>query len=136
MKNLFFLIVFSLFVSCVGKNDVPSEIIQPDKMQKVLWDVLKAQALSTEISRKDSTINEITETKILTQKAFEINSVSPAAFNRSYTWYTNHPDVMRIIFDSLNAQNQRESQLEMTEKHRPLKLDSLRKLRLLKNNSK
>lgn len=136
MKNLFFLIVFSLFVSCVGKNEVPSEIIQQDKMQKVLWDVLRAQALSTEISRKDSTVNEIAETKILTQKVFEINSVTPAAFNRSYTWYTSHPDVMLIIFDSLNAQNQRESQLEMTEKHRPLKFDSLRKLRLLKNNSK
>ena len=133
MKNIFFLIVFSLFISCLGKNKVPSEIIQPRKMQKILWDVIRAQALSTEIARKDSTVNEIAETKVLTQKVFEIYKITSTTFNQSYMWYTNHPDIMRIVFDSLNAQNQRESQLEMKEKHTPLKLDSLKKLNPLKN---
>jgi hypothetical protein len=133
MKNIFFLIVFSLFISCLGKNKVPSEIIQPGKMQKILWDVIRAQALSTEIARKDSTVNEIAETKVLTQKVFEIYKITSTTFNQSYFWYTNHLDIMRIVFDSLNAQNQRESQLEMKEKHTPLKLDSLKKLNPLKN---
>ena len=133
MKNIFFLIVFSLFISCLGKNKVPSEIIQPGKMQKILWDVIRAQALSTEIARKDSTVNEIAETKVLTQKVFEIYKITSTTFNQSYMWYTNHPDIMRIVFDSLNAQNQRESQLEMKEKHPPLKLDPLKKLNPLKN---
>jgi hypothetical protein len=124
--------VFSLFISCLGKNKVPSEIIQPGKMQKILWDVIRAQALSTEIARKDSTVNEIAETKVLTQKVFEIYKITSTTFNQSYMWYTNHPDIMRIVFDSLNAQNQRESQLEMKEKHTPLKLDSLKKLNPLK----
>ena len=132
MKNIFFLIVFSLFISCLGKNKVPSEIIQPGKMQKILWDVIRAQALSTEIARKDSTVNEIAETKVLTQKVFEIYKITSTTFNQSYMWYTNHPDIMRIVFDSLNAQNQRESQLEMKEKHPPLKLDPLKKLNPLK----
>jgi len=133
MKNIFFLIVFSLFISCLGKNKVPSEIIQPGKMQKILWDVIRAQALSTEIARKDSTVNEIAETKVLTQKVFEIYKITSTTFNQSYFWYTSHPDMMRIVFDSLNAQNQRESQLEMKEKHAPLKLDSLKKVNPLKN---
>jgi hypothetical protein len=124
--------VFSLFISCLGKNKVPSEIIQPGKMQKILWDVIRAQALSTEIARKDSTVNEIAETKVLTQKVFEIYKITSTTFNQSYMWYTNHPDIMRIVFDSLNAQNQRESQLEMKEKHPPLKLDPLKKLNPLK----
>jgi hypothetical protein len=128
MKNIFFLIVFSLFISCLGKNKVPSEIIQPGKMQKILWDVIRAQALSTEIARKDSTVNEIAETKALTQKVFEIYKITSAGFNQSYIWYTNHPDIMRVVFDSLNAQNQRESQLEMKEKYNPVKIDSFRKL--------
>ncbi len=48
---------------------------------------------------------------------------------RSYSWYTNHPDIMRIVFDSLNAQNQRETQLEMKERNHPLKLDTSKKLK-------
>ena len=133
MKNIFFLIVFSLFISCLGKNKVPGEIIKPGKMQKILWDVIRAQVLSTEIARKDSTINEIAETKVLTQKVFEIYKITSTTFNQSYFWYTNHPDIMRIVFDSLNAQNQRESQLEMKEKKPPLKLDPLKKINPLKN---
>lgn len=132
MKNIFFLIVLSLFISCSGKNKVPPEIIQPNEMQKILWDVIRAQVLSTEMARKDSTINEIAETKVLIQKVFEIYKITSTAFNQSYIWYTNHPDVMRIVFDSLNAQKQRENQLELKEKYQPLKLDPLRKLDSIK----
>ena len=128
MKNIFFLIVLSLFISCLGKNKVPSEIIKQDEMKKILWDVIRAQALSTAIARRDSTVNEVAETKVLTQKVFEIHKITSTAFNQSYTWYTNHPDMMRTIFDSLNAQNQRESQLDMKEENHPLKLNPLRKL--------
>ncbi len=128
MKNILRLVVFSLFWSCSGKNEIPSEIIQPNEMQNILWDVMRAQALSAEIARKDSTLNEVTETKVLTQKVFEIHNITSTAFNLSYNWYTNHPDAMRIIFDSLNAQNQRETQLEIKEKHHPLKLDTSKRL--------
>jgi len=128
MKNIFFLTVLSFFISCSGKNKVPPEIIPPNKMQKVLWDVIRAQALSSETARKDSTVNEIAETKVLTQKVFEIYKITSKAFDQSYNWYTNHPDVMRIVFDSLNAQKQRESQLQQKEKYQPLKSTPLKKL--------
>lgn len=138
MKNIFFLIVMSLFISCSRKNKIPVKIIQPNNMQKILWDVIRAQALSAEIARKDSAVNEIAETKVLTQKVFEIHKITSADFNRSYNWYTNHPDVLRTVFDSLNAQEQRESQLEQKEKFQPIKskpmqkLDSIKKINSLK----
>ena len=89
---------------------------------------MRAHALSTEIARKDSVINEVTETKALTKKVFEIHNITSTAFTLSYNWYTNHPDVMRIVFDSLNAQNQRETQQEMKQKNHPLRLDTSKKL--------
>lgn len=128
MKNIFFLLVTVFFISCAGKNKVPPEIIPPSKMQKVLWDVMRAQALSAETARKDSAINEVAETKVLTQKVFEIYKITSQGFNQSYNWYTNHPDVMRIVFDSLNAQKQRESQLEQKAKYRPINTPPLKKL--------
>lgn len=132
MKYFIIIIVFTLFLSCLGKNKVPSEIIQPVKMQKILWDVIRAQALSTQIALKDSTVNEIAESKALTQKIFEIHKITSTAFNQSYIWYTNHPDIMRIVFDSLNAESQRESQLEIKEGHSPFKLDALKKINSFK----
>ena len=128
MKNIFLLIVLGFFISCSGKNKVPPEIIQPNKMKKLLWDVIQAQALATETARKDSTVNEVAENKILTQKIFDIYKIRSKDFDQSYSWYTSHPDVMRIIVDSLNAEKQRESQLEQQEKYKPIKSTPLKKI--------
>ncbi len=133
MKNIFFLFTFCFFISCKGKNKVPLEIIQPAAMQKILWDMIRAQALSAQIARKDSTVNEIAETKTLNKKIFEIHKISATAFNKSYIWYTNHPDIMRMVFDSLNAQSQRESQVNFKEKYGHSKFDQLKKLHPIKN---
>src|SRR6476659_391894 len=106
------MICFVLF-SCSGKNNVPGEIIHPKAMQNILWDLLRAQALSHEMARKDSTINEVTETKILTQKVFEIHNITSPVFDKSYSWYISHPEMMRTIFDSMNVQNQRQNDMRM-----------------------
>src|SRR5450755_3060300 len=113
MKNFSFFMLSFILVSCSGKNKVPSEIIQQKEMQNILWDVIRAQALSGEIARKDSTINEVAETKMLTQKVFEIHNITSSVFDQSYAWYTSHPETMRIIFDSMNIQNQRQNDLRM-----------------------
>lgn len=129
MKNFIcFMLGFILF-ACSGKNKVPAEIIQQREMQNILWDVLRAQALSGEIARKDSTINEVAETKMLTQKVFEIYHIKSSAFDQSYSWYTSHPEMMRIIFDSMSIQNQRRNELRMKEGYKPFKKDSLKKHR-------
>lgn len=129
MKNILSFVIFTLLWSCSEKNKIPAKIIQPNEMQNILWDVMRAQALSNEIARKDSSINEIAETKVLTQRVFEIHNITSTAFSRSYSWYTNHPDIMKIIFDSLNAQNQRESQLEIKVRSHSLKIDTSKKLK-------
>lgn len=120
MKNIFFLIVCcGLIISCSNKNKVPSEIIQPAQMQKILWDVLRADALSSEYARRDSTINQVAELKILTEKVFQIHKISSSTFDKSYTWYTAHQDVLKAVFDSLSAQAQRENKIEIKEKIKP-----------------
>jgi hypothetical protein len=122
MKNIFFVIACcGLIISCSNKNNVPSDIIQPVQMQKILWDVLRADALSSEYARRDSTINQVAELKILTEKVFQIHKISSATFDKSYKWYTGHQDVLKIVFDSLNSQAQRENKVEMKEKIKPVK---------------
>jgi hypothetical protein len=121
MKYIFFLLMILIAVSCVDRKNIPDGIIQPFQMQKIFWDVLQAQALSAEIAKKDSTVNEVAETKLLTQKVFEIYSIKSDDFRRSYNWYTSHPDIMLEVIDSLNNQEQRENLLELKKRILPLK---------------
>jgi hypothetical protein len=138
MKNLFFFIICFILSSCSGKNKVPAEIIQQKEMQSILWDVIRAQTLSGEIARRDSSINEIAETKLLTQKVFEIHNITPSAFDLSYAWYTSHPEVMRIIFDSMNIQNQRQNDLKMKwdDSNRFKKREDFNRLKEIRKKSK
>lgn len=75
-------------------------------MQNILWDVMRAQALATEIAKKDSLLNDTLQLKLLTKKVFEIHKTNTVDFNKSYSWYIKHPEAMTLIFDSLYAQKE------------------------------
>jgi len=130
MKNISYLIgVLLVLASCGSKNKVPAEIMQPAKMQKILWDVVRSQALAAEEARKDSTINEIAQTKVLVQKAFKIHDVTSDEYGKSYKWYTSHPDIMKVLLDSLSNQIQQENQEDLKEKHEGPKLNNHKKIK-------
>ncbi len=129
MKLAVFFLTGFFLISCSGKNDVPPEIIQPKKMQNILWDVIRAQELSAAMARKDSAINEIAETKILTEKIYEIHNITSVDFDKSYLWYTNHPEMMRTIFDSMTSQSQRQKEERTKQGYKPFKRDTIKKLR-------
>lgn len=133
MKNISYLIVvFFILVSCGNKNKVPTEIIQPEKMQNILWDVVRSQALSAEEARKDSTINEIAQTKVFVQKVFKIHNITSLDYDKSYKWYTSHPDIMKVLLDSLSSQIQEDNKLDLKEKHESPKLHESPQLNNLK----
>lgn len=92
-------------------------------MKSVLWDVIRAQFLADEIVKKDSLASVSAETKVLTQKVFQIHKIAASDFDKSYNWYVKHPETMKLIFDSLYTQKQRNKNDEYQQKHleRPLK---------------
>lgn len=117
IKSTFFLILLSMLLSCGKNNKPPSSLIQPKEMQSILWDVMRAETLASEIARKDSAIDVAIETKSLSQKVFNIHKTDSATFNKSYNWYVKHPDVLKIIFDSLYIQKERENNLHLRKKN-------------------
>jgi len=124
MRSVAIFIVSCILFSCSGKNKVPPGIIPQKEMQNILWDVIRAQAMAEEVAQKDSGINKPAETKALMQKVFEIHKIKSLDFDKSYNWYTNHPEVMRLIFDSLNVQKRKNDNDIMKEKFKRLKKDS------------
>ena len=125
MKFFLSFIPICMLFSCSGKNKIPSGIIPSKEMSAIMWDILSAQSLANEIARKDSSLNVDAETKTLTQKVFEIHKITPSSFDKSYDWYSSHPNILRLMFDSLYSQKQRENDLLLREKYSPVKKDSL-----------
>ena len=110
------MIVF--FISC--KQSIPSGVIKPGKMQNVLWDVLRADALSHELVKHDSSKSLENENSKLIQKVFTIHNITEQQFQKSFSYYTQHPDVMKTMLDTLNAQQLRKSSNEILHKKKPV----------------
>ena len=121
-----------LFYSC--KERVPSGIIKQNKMQEVLWDVLRADALSYQIANTDSTKSVTDERAKLTKRIFLIHNISANQFDKSYSYYAQHPEVMRNMLDSLNSQKIRVDTLPTSIDTNNLKTDSVKQIILKKKD--
>ena len=95
---LFALIVLN---SCGNKDEIPRGILKPDKMQTVLWDVIKADVFTTEFIKNDTTKNAAVENLKLQQQIFAIHKISKADFYNSYDYYQTNTTVFKTMLDSL-----------------------------------
>jgi len=95
------------FVSCNNKDEIPSGILKPNQMQAVLWDVIKADAFTTEFIKRDSSKNALDENLKLQQQIFAIHKTSKEIFYKSYDYYKANAARFKNILDSMIAQNER-----------------------------
>ena len=110
----FFLLV--IFFSC-SADKIPDDILAPEKMQEVLWDMIRADEFLVSYVIKDTSVNRKTESIKLYDKVFDVHDISKSAFEKSFKYYQLHPEILQPIMDSLNA---RKTDLEIGE---PLPID-------------
>jgi hypothetical protein len=108
MRNSVLIFLLCFVGSCTGKNDRPETILKPEKMQDVFWDYIRADVYASEFIRKDSTKNLDLENARLQDKIFKQHHITREDFDKSYTWYSNHKELMTKLMDSMIARKQRE----------------------------
>jgi len=108
----------TLSMSCRQKEIIPAEIIQPQKMELILWDYLKADAYASEISRKDSTQNDTAINLALQRVIFKHHNTTKQAFDKSYSYYCKHPNKFLPILDSIVA-SKNKSETSVNNYNRP-----------------
>ncbi|MEI7963677.1 MAG: DUF4296 domain-containing protein [Chitinophagaceae bacterium] len=110
MKNWNFitLMLIMLLLSCSNKKQGKSAILHQDTMQAVLWDVIRADALSTQASRLDSTKKPLLENAKLQQAIFAYHKISREQFYNSFNYYKSNAALMRAILDSMINKANRE----------------------------
>lgn len=121
-----------LVLSCTSRYKVPEDIIQQQKMADIMWDVVTAQTLATELNIKDSSVSVAATAVRLTSEVYRIHGINKAEYDKSYAWYLNRPDLFRVVFDSLYTQQQRNNVPTLQKRYDRMKQDSLRS-KFLKN---
>ena len=113
-KIAFAFLLISIIFSC--KNDaVPKDVLAERKMEKVLWDILRADEMVGYQFELDSTIDRKNKSIQLYQQIFTLHKTTPEEFKRSFNYYQTHPSKLKIVLDSLrNSSNKVHPRIPVT----------------------
>jgi len=100
MNRIFAIIVICiLFYAC--KPGIPSNVIQPDKMQKILFDIHTVDGYLATMPRPDTAKIVASSYYKGVYRKFDIDS---ATYITSLNYYYSHPDVLNKIYENLMKQ--------------------------------
>ncbi|RXK82844.1 DUF4296 domain-containing protein [Filimonas effusa] len=105
--NLGFAYILSLVLLLMAGgcgNGNPGGILSPDKMQQVMWDMMRADELAMDASAHDTARNSIFKHAVEQyQQVFEVHHITREEFYRSIRYYQEHPDKNKVLMDSVQA---------------------------------
>jgi hypothetical protein len=95
-------IVSLLFISigCTS-SPVPKNIIPPERMQKMVYDLIRIDEFVNNFVIKDSAVDIKKKRSMLYEQVFKVNKTSRKEFYLSYKYYQQHPDIQKGLYDSL-----------------------------------
>ena len=100
MKKIFFciLIPFILY-SCAGTEvEIPADVLGRKEMATILTDITLAQSAYSTKTRTDSIPYKLDE---YTDKIIKDRTGDKEKFLRSLKFYSNHPEILSEIYDSV-----------------------------------
>lgn len=108
IRTIIGLIIGIFLFSCESKDKRPAAVLQPEKMQAVLWDIIKSDAYTNQFILRDSAKNAVEENLKLQQEIFAIHHTTREAFYQSYDYYKKNSKEFKAILDSMISQADRE----------------------------
>lgn len=98
---MLFMGLITLLTSCGNKNKIPEGVIRPEKMQAVLWDILRADVFTRDFISKDSATNAVDKNLAMQREIFAMHHISKAEFYSSYAYYNENARLLKEIMDSM-----------------------------------
>jgi len=96
------IIALLLFFSCKQKTKVPDTILPVDKMEKILMDMMLADEFYSQKQIDSATIDSFSRTNLY-KAVFTLHKTNKEEFRKSLSFYESHPDLLKIVFDSLHS---------------------------------
>lgn len=103
MRVISLLLVVVLALGCSSRGVVPKEIIQQDKMADIIVDVSLAESFTEMFIMKDSSLIKDTVLKKEISKVLALHKTSVQHFTTSYSFYSKHPGLFKIMMDTAGA---------------------------------
>lgn len=97
-------IVIILFVtSCAQKTKLPETILPPEKMDKLLMDMLRAEEFFNQ-KQSDSAFRDSFNRVHLYQSVLATHNITKEDFKKSFIYYESHPELLKTVLDSMHGQ--------------------------------
>ncbi|NSL88515.1 DUF4296 domain-containing protein [Chitinophaga sp. Mgbs1] len=95
------------FLTACGDGDrIPKEYIDKQKMTAILVDMSVADAYGNDITQDNMRVPDSIrqeKVKVLYKQVLDLHKVDAKTFMTSYTYYENHPDRMKEVFEMVQA---------------------------------
>lgn len=97
----FFLVLIFIF-SCKSKTSVPDDVLQPNKMETVLQDLMRSDVFVDDyILSRDTTLNKDATHIDYYNQVFALHKISKEEFQKSFNYYKSHPALLETVMDSI-----------------------------------
>lgn len=118
---VFFLVLLS---SCASR--LPKDVLPPDKMEMVLWDVAKGGEFANGyIYPKYPSISKATiDTKLL-EEIFRAHGITKTQFNKSLDYYQKKPEMLLRVLDSAGVHAAERTELDKPPENKKQVADSV-----------
>jgi hypothetical protein len=119
MRYAILLLAMLFLFSCVIDR-VPKDVLDKEKMERVLTDMLMAESFTENYLLIDSAKTREAWFTDELNKVLDINDVSRDQFMRSLDYYKQRPDQFKVIVDSMfnRSQRNREKIFDINNKKR------------------
>lgn len=122
MRRLLLLMFFSgLLIACGRKNKLPAGVLPAEKMEDVMWDVLRTDQFLTDfVFIKDSSLNKDAVSMGYYQRIFREHAITREEFQTSFKYYQKHPALLKAVMDSISTR----PELKPEEIYKPVLADT------------
>lgn len=89
-------------------NDLPKNVLPPEKMEKILWDVaLGGEYANGYVLTKNYQLNRAALNNKLLEKIYKVHRITKEQFDKSLEYYKSKPKQLIVILDSIAEQKTR-----------------------------
>ncbi|MBB1283085.1 DUF4296 domain-containing protein [Flavisolibacter sp. BT320] len=100
MRN--WIIICLVWASCSGES-VPKNVLPPEKMQDVMYDVVRVDEMVDFLRMSDSTYHLFSKRSALYDTVFGLHKVTKERFQQSLKYYQGRPDLLKEMMNNLHA---------------------------------
>lgn len=96
-----YLLAFALFIASCSSNEIPKDVLPPEKMGAVWYDIVLADELTDFGSITDSTYRKFSKRAGLYDTILQLHKINKEQYKKSERFYQGRPDLVKEIFEDI-----------------------------------